>query len=82
MNSRRISRRSILAATAASALLLPLLRRERAYGADPVFPKRIIFVVTGNGSIEELPRRASGLRLLGCQVRPPSRATAWPTPTG
>ncbi len=49
---RRISRRSLLAATGASGLLLPLLTEELAFGADPVFPKRIIFVVTGNGTIE------------------------------
>jgi len=29
-----------------------LLTEELAFGADPVFPKRIIFVVTGNGTIE------------------------------
>jgi hypothetical protein len=53
MTSRRFSRRSLLAATGASALLLPLLEHERAFGADPVFPKRILFVVTGNGTIED-----------------------------
>jgi len=48
----RLSRRSLLAATGASALLLPLLHQSRGFGAAPVFPKRVIFVVTGNGTIE------------------------------
>jgi hypothetical protein len=42
----------MLAATGASALLLPLLHQEQTFGATPTFPKRIIFVVTGNGTIE------------------------------
>jgi hypothetical protein len=50
--TRPISRRSVLAATGASSLLLPLLNQRWSYGADPVFPKRIIFCVTGNGTIE------------------------------
>jgi Protein of unknown function (DUF1552) len=67
MTRARISRRSMLAATGASALLLPLLSRERAHGADPVFPKRIIFVVTGNGTIEEAfwPKAGAGGLTLG-----------------
>jgi hypothetical protein len=42
----------LLAATGASSLLLPLLQEHRSYGATPAFPKRIIFIVTGNGTIE------------------------------
>ena len=53
MNRKRFSRRTLLAATGASSLLLPLLHQERGFGADPVIPKRIIFVVTGNGTIED-----------------------------
>jgi hypothetical protein len=53
MTRARLSRRELLKATGASALLLPLLNHSRAYAADPVFPKRIIFVVTGNGTIED-----------------------------
>jgi len=49
----RISRRSLLAATGASALLLPLLHQEQGFGATTTFPKRVIFVVTGNGTIED-----------------------------
>jgi hypothetical protein len=50
--TRRFSRRSLLTATGASALLLPLLHQEQTLGATPTFPKRILFVVTGNGTIE------------------------------
>jgi hypothetical protein len=53
MTRVRLSRRELLKATGASALLLPLLDHSRAFAADPVFPKRIIFVVTGNGTIEQ-----------------------------
>jgi hypothetical protein len=65
--SRSISRRSVLAATGASALLLPLLHQEQAFGATPTFPKRIIFVVTGNGTIENSfwPTGAEGNLTLG-----------------
>ncbi len=52
MIRNRLSRRSLLAATGASGLLLPLLGEQRSFGADPVFPKRVIFIVTGNGTIE------------------------------
>lgn len=52
MTSRHLSRRSLLAATGASALLLPLLNQTRGLAATPAFPKRVIFVVTGNGTIE------------------------------
>jgi Protein of unknown function (DUF1552) len=48
----RIARRSILAATGASGLLLPLLHAENVLGATPRFPKRVIFIVMGNGTIE------------------------------
>jgi hypothetical protein len=48
---RRFSRRSLLATTGASGLLLPLLEGH-GMGATPAFPKRIIFIVTGNGTIE------------------------------
>src|SRR5258708_17212838 len=50
--SRSISRRSVLAATGASALLLPLLHQEESFAQASAFPKRIIFLVTGNGTIE------------------------------
>src|SRR5882757_8845318 len=50
--TRHISRRSVLAATGASSLLLPLLNQRSSYGAVPGFPKRIIFCVTGNGTFE------------------------------
>lgn len=52
MTRRSISRRSMLAATGASALLLPMLGERRSFAADPVFPKRMFFVVTSNGTIE------------------------------
>jgi hypothetical protein len=48
----RFSRRSLLKATGASGLLLPLLNEVPALGDTPQFPKRIIFVVVGNGTIE------------------------------
>jgi hypothetical protein len=48
----RISRRSLLAATGASALLLPLLNEETVLATTPQFPKRIIFIIMGNGTIE------------------------------
>lgn len=49
----RFSRRSLLAATGASSLLLPLLHQDRSYGqAEGAFPLRIVFCVTGNGTIE------------------------------
>src|SRR5882672_374356 len=48
----RLSRRSLLAATGASGLLLPLLHETKSLGATPQIPKRIIFVVMGNGTIE------------------------------
>ena len=48
-----ISRRSLLAATGASALTLPLLNGRTTYAADPAFPKRIMFAVTSNGTIEK-----------------------------
>ena len=53
MTRSRLTRRSLLAATGASSLLLPLLHQDRSYGADPAFPLRIIFCVTGNGTTEE-----------------------------
>lgn len=53
MTGSRISRRSLLAATGASSLLLPLLHQDRSFGADPAFPLRVVFCVTGNGTIEE-----------------------------
>jgi Protein of unknown function (DUF1552) len=53
MTRSRISRRSLLAATGASSLLLPLLHQDRTFGADPAFPLRVIFCVTGNGTTEE-----------------------------
>jgi hypothetical protein len=63
----RISRRSLLAATGASSLLLPLLHQEQGFGQTPTFPKRIIFVVTGNGTIENSfwPTGAEGNLTLG-----------------
>lgn len=53
MSTSRLSRRSLLAATGASGLLLPLLQQTRSYGADPAYPLRILFVVTPNGTIED-----------------------------
>lgn len=53
MKLPRFSRRSLLAATGASSLLVPLLHQDRSYGADPAFPLRVVFFVTGNGTIEE-----------------------------
>jgi hypothetical protein len=72
MTSRRISRRSLLAGAGASAFLLPLLGEERAFGSDPVFPKRIIFVVTGNGTIEDAfwPKGSDGNLTLGAITAP------------
>jgi hypothetical protein len=49
---KRFSRRSLLAATGASALLVPMLDERQSHGATPMLPKRVIFVVTGNGTIE------------------------------
>ena len=49
---RRLSRRSLLAATGASSLLVPLLHQEHGFAQTPAFPKRILFVVRGNGTIE------------------------------
>jgi hypothetical protein len=65
MTRARLSRRDLLKATGASALLLPLLDHRRAFAADPVFPKRIIFVVTGNGTIEDAfwPKAGADLTL-------------------
>src|SRR5882757_605513 len=65
--TRHISRRSVLAATGASSLLLPLLNQRSSYGAVPGFPKRIIFCVTGNGTIENSfwPMGADGNLTLG-----------------
>ncbi len=68
----RISRRALLAATGASGLLLPLLHQDHALGSDPVFPKRIIFVVTGNGTIENSfwPTGTDGNLTLGTITSP------------
>ena len=49
----RFSRRSLLKATGASGLLLPLLNEVPALGQTPAFPKRIVFIVVGNGTIED-----------------------------
>ena len=64
---RRLSRRSLLAATGASGLLLPLLNARQGLGATPQFPKRIIFVVMGNGTIENSfwPTAGAGGMTLG-----------------
>lgn len=51
--TRLISRRSLLQATGASALALPLLNGRFSYGQETKFPKRIFFVVTSNGTIPE-----------------------------
>jgi hypothetical protein len=54
MIRNRLSRRSLLAATGASGLLLPLLGEEKSFGqSTPSFPKRVIFIVSGNGTIED-----------------------------
>lgn len=65
--SLRLSRRELLAATGASALLVPLLDHGRARAADPAFPKRIIFVVTGNGTTERAfwPKASGNTLTLG-----------------
>src|SRR5688572_4903546 len=53
MTRSRLSRRSLLAATGASSLLLPLLHQDRGFAQNAAFPLRIVFCVTGNGTIEE-----------------------------
>src|SRR6266436_4277157 len=65
--TRRFSRRSMLAATGASSLLLPLLHQEQSFAQASPFPKRIIFVITGNGTIENSfwPMGADGNLTLG-----------------
>jgi hypothetical protein len=67
MTRSRISRRSLLAATGASSLLLPLLHQDRTLAADPAFPLRVIFCVTGNGTTEEAfwPTGSDGNLTLG-----------------
>ncbi len=52
MTTTRFSRRALLKATGASGLLVPLLNEVPALGATPQFPKRVIFCVMGNGTIE------------------------------
>jgi hypothetical protein len=52
MMRRRISRRSLLAATGASGLLLPLLHQNESRAQEGTFPLRIIFLVEGNGTTE------------------------------
>ena len=53
MTRARLSRRSLLAATGASSLLLPLLHQDHARGQAAKFPLRVVFCVTGNGTTEE-----------------------------
>jgi len=53
MMRHRLSRRSLLAATGASSLLLPLLHQEQSYGQAAAFPLRLVFLVMGNGTIED-----------------------------
>ena len=76
MTNRRFSRRSLLAATGASALLLPLLNQKPGLGATPLFPKRVIFVVTGNGTIENSfwPTGGSGADLKLGEISSPLEA--------
>ncbi len=49
--NRRFSRRSLLAGLGASAGFLPLLHTTRGYGADPLFPKRLVVIAYPNGVI-------------------------------
>lgn len=58
----RFSRRALLKATGASGLLVPLLNELPAFGQTPMYPKRVIFVVMGNGTIEDAfwPTPANG----------------------
>ena len=51
MKSRTPSRRSVLASLGAAAGLLPLLDSTSSFGADPVYPKRLLIVVWTNGTI-------------------------------
>jgi hypothetical protein len=48
-------------------LLVPLLHADKSIAEAQVFPKRIIFVVTGNGTIEEAfwPKGTDGNLTLG-----------------
>ncbi|HET6279558.1 MAG TPA: DUF1552 domain-containing protein [Polyangia bacterium] len=48
----RFSRRSLLKATGASGLLLPLLNQTPARASAAEFPKRVVFMVVGNGTTE------------------------------
>jgi hypothetical protein len=50
--TNRFSRRSLLKATGASGLMLPLLHEIPARASSAEFPKRAIFMVLGNGTIE------------------------------
>ena len=50
---RRLSRRSLLAATGASSLLVPLLHQEQSFGQAGAFPLRLVFLIWGNGTIED-----------------------------
>jgi hypothetical protein len=70
--TRPITRRSVLAATGASSLLLPLLNARSSHGAVPGFPKRIIFCVVGNGTIENAfwPTGTEGNLTLGAITSP------------
>jgi Protein of unknown function (DUF1552) len=63
----RLTRRALLAATGASGLLMPLLNARPGLGATPQFPKRVIFVVMGNGTTESAfwPTGAAGNLTLG-----------------
>ena len=72
MTRSRLSRRSLLAATGASSLLLPLLHQDRGFAADPAFPLRVIFCVTGNGTTEEAfwPSGTDGNLTLGAITAP------------
>ena len=74
---KRLTRRSLLATTGASALLLPLLEQS-SLGATPAYPKRVIFIVTGNGTIENSfwPTGSDGNLTLGEIVEAAERRAA------
>ncbi len=49
MKDWQASRRALLARLGAGAALLPLLPQRAGFSAEPVFPRRLLIVVTANG---------------------------------
>ncbi len=49
MRDWQASRRALLGRLGAGAALLPLMPHRFGYSADPIFPRRLIIVVTANG---------------------------------